>query len=86
MALGFISLTSWATFAAEAALVGIVYLICYRLFFHPLAKIPGPFLPATTRLYLWYHNAVKEGLYYKKIDDMHDKYGIRLCFCGNGQP
>jgi hypothetical protein len=30
-----------------------------------------------TRLYLWYHNIIKDGSYYKKIDEMHVKYGTR---------
>lgn len=52
-------------------------IICYRRLFHPLHEVPGPFLPSVTRLYLWYHNIIKDGSYYKKIDEMHVKYGTR---------
>jgi len=74
MTLDFTSLMLWAFYAAQGALLGI---ICYRRFFHPLHQVPGPFLPAVTRLYLWYHNIIKDGSYYKKIDEMHAKYGTR---------
>jgi hypothetical protein len=64
----------WALYVAQAVLFAI---ICYRRFFHPLCTIPGPFLSAVTRLYLWYHNIIKDGSYYKKIEEMHVKYGTR---------
>jgi len=43
----------------------------YRRFFHPLAKVPGPFLPAVTKLYQSAYN----GRYYLQIEKMHAKYG-----------
>ncbi len=43
----------------------------YRRFFHPLAKVPGPFLPAVTKLYQTYYN----GRYYLQIEKLHQKYG-----------
>jgi cytochrome P450 len=43
----------------------------YRRFFHPLANIPGPFLPAVTKLYQTYHNR----RYYLEIERLHSKYG-----------
>jgi cytochrome P450 len=43
----------------------------YRRFFHPLAKIPGPFLPAVTKLYQSYYNC----RYYLEIERLHDRYG-----------
>jgi hypothetical protein len=73
MTLDFTSSLLWALYAAQAMLLAI---ICYRRFFHPLHEVPGPFLPAVTRLYLWYHNVIKDGNYYKKIDEMHVKYGV----------
>ncbi|KAL5319155.1 hypothetical protein ACEPPN_012204 [Leptodophora sp. 'Broadleaf-Isolate-01'] len=72
MTLDLTSSALWALYAAQAMLLAI---ICYRRFFHPLHSVPGPFLPAVTRLYLWYHNVIKDGSYYKKIDEMHVKYG-----------
>jgi hypothetical protein len=80
MTLGFLSSLPWALYTAQAILLGIFGIIFYRRYFHPLHQIPGPFLPAVTRLYLWYHNIIKDGSYYKKIDEMHLKYGTRSCF------
>jgi hypothetical protein len=65
---------AWAFYATQALLLTI---ICHRRFFQPLYAIPGPFLPAVTRLYLWYYHIVKDGSYYKVIDEMHTKYGTR---------
>jgi len=63
--------------AAPALLVWIVVVAAYRRFFHPLAGVPGPFLPSVTRLCLWYHNFIRDGQYYKKIEEMHARYGTR---------
>ncbi|KAK5146036.1 hypothetical protein LTR04_001131, partial [Oleoguttula sp. CCFEE 6159] len=49
----------------------VVVVVVYRRFFHPLAKMPGPFLPAVTMLYRSYYNRQ----YYKRIEQMHEKYG-----------
>jgi hypothetical protein len=52
----------------------VVYIAClsiYRRFFHPLAKVPGPFLPAVTKLYQTFYN----GRYYLQIEKLHQKYG-----------
>jgi hypothetical protein len=77
MTVDFASSLPWALYAVQAMLLGIIGIICYRRFFHPLREVPGPFLPAVTRLYLWYYNIIKAGSYYKKIDEMHVKYGTR---------
>ncbi|KAH8887271.1 cytochrome P450 [Thozetella sp. PMI_491] len=47
----------------------------YRRFFHPLARIPGPFIPAVTRMYIWYWNVPQDGHFYRKIDELHARYG-----------
>lgn len=52
----------------------VVYLIglaIYRRFFHPLAKVPGPFLPAVT---IWYQTLFN-GRYFLEVERMHKKYG-----------
>jgi hypothetical protein len=76
MILGLPASRVFAVPTAVAVVLGIGSAVVYRRYFHPLAKIPGPFLPAITRLYCWYHNVVKEGTYYKRIDEMHEKYGM----------
>ncbi|PKS08510.1 hypothetical protein jhhlp_004895 [Lomentospora prolificans] len=66
---------AWAGYAASALVLWPVTVAVYRRYFHPLANVPGPFLPSVTRLYLWYHNIIKDGTYYKRIEEMHQKYG-----------
>ncbi|KAJ6261390.1 Cytochrome P450 monooxygenase [Drechslerella dactyloides] len=47
----------------------------YRIWFHPLSKIPGPKLAAATWLVEFYYNHIKQGQYYKKIEEWHKVYG-----------
>ncbi|KAJ2893597.1 hypothetical protein MKZ38_008420 [Zalerion maritima] len=48
-------------------------MVVYRLFFHPLAKYPGPRLAATSEL--WYAKHWTSGKYHKAIQAAHRKYG-----------
>ena len=56
-----------------------VGLIVYRLYFHPLAKYPGPKLAAITRYYEAYYDLWKTGQYTFKIGELHKKYGMTCC-------
>jgi hypothetical protein len=67
----------------------ILYTIClamawltarsiYRLWFHPLRKIPGPKLAAITHLYELYFDAIKGGRYLWEIERLHEEYGEKL--------
>jgi hypothetical protein len=67
---------SWLSLAAASSfIVYYVSLIIYRLFFHPLAKFPGPKLAAATDLYEVYFDVVKRGMFIWEIQKMHEKYG-----------
>lgn len=47
----------------------------YNVFFHPLRKIPGPWMAAMTSLPDFWYDAVKRGNYIWEIQKMHEKYG-----------
>ena len=52
-------------------------LCIYRLFLHPLARVPGPSLAACTKLYQTYYSRK----YFEQIGILHDVYGpvVRIC-------
>ena len=50
-------------------------LIIYRLFIHPLRKIPGPWYVAATSWYEFYQDVVLGGNYVKEYPRLHARYG-----------
>lgn len=50
-----------------------ISLSIYRLYFHPLAKVPGPRLAAITSL--WYACQIKKSQLLLQSRELHDKYG-----------
>ncbi|RCI13083.1 hypothetical protein L249_0196 [Ophiocordyceps polyrhachis-furcata BCC 54312] len=56
-------------------LANLFWLIIYRLYLSPVAAFPGPFLAKITNWYEFYHNFIHTGMYYRRIREMHDKYG-----------
>ncbi|KAJ4161647.1 uncharacterized protein LMH87_007674 [Akanthomyces muscarius] len=62
--------TSIAFFAAYA-----VYLSVYRLWYSPIAHLPGPKLAALTQYYEFYHDTIRGSQYILSIEEMHKKYG-----------
>ncbi|CAG7931468.1 unnamed protein product [Penicillium olsonii] len=47
----------------------------YRLYFHPLSKIPGPKLAAITGAYEFYFNVIKRGMFIWEMERLHEVYG-----------
>jgi len=63
------------------SLVGIYILylfglVIYRLYFHPLAKFPGPKYAAISRWHEFYYEVVKQGQFTFKVQELHKKYGL----------
>ena len=46
-----------------ATICYLAYGIIYNLYFHPLAKFPGPKITAATKLYEFYWDIIKADLY-----------------------
>ena len=46
-----------------------------RLYFHPLAHIPGPKLAALSWWYEFYFDVVQQGKYVFQIQELHKQYG-----------
>ncbi|KAK3671058.1 hypothetical protein LTR78_009019 [Recurvomyces mirabilis] len=53
------------------------YSIVYNLYFHPLAKVPGPRLAAASQWYAIYYDIVSRGggQYAFKVKEFHERYG-----------
>jgi hypothetical protein len=66
-----ISLTGSVALAATSLLLWVSLLAIYRRYFHPLAEIPGPTIPALSRLYLWWYNTQSPTF----IEECHAIYG-----------
>lgn len=49
--------------------------IVYRLYFHPLSRIPGPKLTAITSLYEFYYDIICDGRFTFQVEKMHKQYG-----------
>jgi len=47
----------------------------YDVFFHPLAKFPGPQWAGASYLPEMYFDIVKSGRFFKEVEKMHERYG-----------
>lgn len=54
------------------------YVLCWRIFFHPLRDFPGPKLAAATLWYEFYYDVILGGQYVFQIARMHEVYGKRF--------
>ncbi|KAK1828746.1 isotrichodermin C-15 hydroxylase [Podospora conica] len=71
----------WIGALAVAGLAYTAILVVYRLFFHPLAKYPGPFLAKLTDGYMLYH--AWKGDRHLEFWRMHETYGKFVRFGPN---
>lgn len=70
-----ISVTSVEIYAIGICALWAAYTVIYRLFFHPLARVPGPKFAAATWLYQTYFSFVGGSRYYIQIEKLHQIYG-----------
>lgn len=73
-----ISLQALGRLAWIGAIVATIYgaaTVIQRLYFHPLAKIPGPFFARATYGYEFYQDVILGGNYVKEYTNIHAKYG-----------
>jgi hypothetical protein len=64
--------------SAAAGFIVVSYLTAlylYRVFFHPLAKYPGPKLAAASNWYEFYYDVYRQGDFTRHIQELHKKYG-----------
>lgn len=59
-----------------AVVLYYVALVIYRVFFHPLAKFPGPKKAAATGWYRSYYDVWMQGEMPRQIAVLHKKYGM----------
>ncbi|KAI1116506.1 cytochrome P450 [Nemania sp. NC0429] len=74
------SLNIWVL-VFSAGILYSVAVVVYRLYFHPLAKFPGPKLAAATGWYETYHELKGPGgQFMYQLDKLHEEYGpvVRL--------
>lgn len=63
------------TVGAGGILISLVIRLIYRVYFHPLSKIPGPKLAAATSAYIFYFNVIKQGTFIWQLERLHEVYG-----------
>jgi hypothetical protein len=64
---------------ASGVLVWLVYLLgigIYRLYFHPLAKFPGPKYAVLSRWHECYYDVYLQGKFIFWIEEQHKNYGL----------
>jgi hypothetical protein len=66
----------WIVFGTVTTyIIWVLYTAFWRIYLSPLSHIPGPKLAIATSWYECYFDVFRKGLYYKKVRELHKKYG-----------
>lgn len=68
----------WPLVLAGIWLLHTTTLAVYRITWHPLAKFPGPVLARASYMYEFWFDVILEGRYTRRIQELHQKYGMDL--------
>ncbi|KFY37873.1 hypothetical protein V494_04603 [Pseudogymnoascus sp. VKM F-4513 (FW-928)] len=70
------ALIATPVYCVSALALYLASLVVYRRWFHPLAKIPGPFWASVTHFYIVKYNLFSEkSQFYLKVEKLHQQYG-----------
>ncbi|MCJ1401199.1 hypothetical protein MMC11_004411 [Xylographa trunciseda] len=69
------TLVSIAACIVGYLVIKIIVTMVYRLYFHPLAKVPGPRIAAVTREYEFWYQGLQHTKFPAKIKELHKQYG-----------
>ena len=64
-----------AIVAGTLLVVAVTGLSVWRLYFHQLARFPGPKIAALTDYYVTYYELVKYGATVQQLEVLHQRYG-----------
>jgi hypothetical protein len=65
----------WPLCTAVFLVLWLGYIAVSRRYFHPLSKVPGPFLWSLSSLPILYHQALREGKLIHVLPKLHERYG-----------
>jgi hypothetical protein len=74
--MSYFSLSNFFVLSIAYILFKVIYQIVYYRWFHPLAKFPGPFWAAVTRLWIAYRNIQGDECQVNLA--LHKRYGMSL--------
>jgi hypothetical protein len=62
--------------AVSSVLIYVISVAVYQIYFHPLAKFPGPKLAALSTWYEGYYDVIKsKGRFTWELARLHEQYG-----------
>lgn len=70
-----LTLTQLLPTVAVLYVCGMVSVVLYRLFFHPISRFPGPRIAAATGWYQAYYDIWKRGTMTQNTAKLHEIYG-----------